>query len=137
MHLVVWVDGWQLQCCGPPAQVGHDVTWTLSDKPDREWLATTLGEPLADRITHAEDHHGGLPDDAPVARGVVRAISAAYCRYAPDPEPSDPRALSPVPGSAVLRAVARATGWEDEPPGLHFVGYVVDLRAGADPSLPT
>lgn len=37
--LLVWVDAWQMQCCGDPFAVGSRVAWTLSE-PDREWLAS-------------------------------------------------------------------------------------------------
>jgi hypothetical protein len=29
--LVVWVDGWQMQCCGTPFAVGSQVAWTLGE----------------------------------------------------------------------------------------------------------
>ena len=28
--LLVWVDAWQMQCCGDPFAVGSSVEWTLA-----------------------------------------------------------------------------------------------------------
>ncbi len=38
------MDGWQLQCCGPPFQVGAAVAWTVDVLVDREFLGTVVGE---------------------------------------------------------------------------------------------
>ena len=117
-----------MQCCGDPFQVGQQVAWTLTDQPDVDWLVAAAGEDVARRVTHAEDHHGSLPDDVSATHGKVLAISSAFCRYALVPEGGGGKALSLVPGSALLRKAQRATGWEPESPDLRFNGYLVDLR---------
>lgn len=123
MDGLVWVDGWQLECCGDPFAVGDVVTWDCTDADD-EWLASTLGPQAARTIRFAEQHHDEPAADHPVVRGTVVGIQAAFCRYAPGP---DPTLLQPVPGSGVLRAI-RSTGTGDEDPsGAHFLGYVVTL----------
>lgn len=125
-RLVVWVDAWQLQCCGVPFAVGGEVAWTLHRNVDRQWLGSTLGEGLAGTVTHAEEHHDRQPEgQAPVVRGRVRRIRAASCRYAPDPVRD---VLVPVPGSTVVSEVERADGWYPETGALRFNGYLVDLR---------
>jgi hypothetical protein len=122
--MTVWVDAWQMQCCGEPFSIGSEVTWTLQPTTDRDFAATVLGDQLASTLTHDEEHHGGLPEDAPVTTGIVRSIRAASCAYSPTAGSSN---LYPVAGSLVLTDKTSA-GWESEPEGLMFVAYVVELQ---------
>ena len=39
----VWIDAWQMQCCGDPFAVGDRVAWTVSNAVEREWLETLVG----------------------------------------------------------------------------------------------
>lgn len=126
--LVVWIDDWQWQCCGEPFDVGDEVDWTMSDQPDRAWLVPVIGD-LAAEITHAEDHHGGLPNAHSGLTGKVRRIRAVSSRYGPDPDLPHENAISPVPGTGQLEELEHADGRYRTEPGLRFVGYVVDLQA--------
>jgi hypothetical protein len=83
VDLTVWVNGWQMQCCGEPFAVGSQVSWTLGDV-DRDWLEAVLGARAAG-VNAAEGHHGGLPDEVPETAAVVSGISAVHCSYAPAP----------------------------------------------------
>ena len=123
-----------MQCCGQPFSVGSAVTWTLSDEPDTDWLAHTVGESLAQRVSHSEDHHGDLAASAPTTNGRVAGITRAFCRYArPD---ADSRVSYPVPRTARLNDVDHANGWEDEADGLDFIGYLVALHVERPRSEP-
>ncbi len=42
MGMTVWVDSWQMRCCGEPFRVGSQVAWTLSGA-DPDWLGAMLG----------------------------------------------------------------------------------------------
>jgi hypothetical protein len=126
MNALVWVTAWQMECCGEPFAVGEQVEWTLCDDPDREWLEAALGPELAQSISHAEEHHGGVPEETPPVRARVLGIRCAHGRYAAVPG-SNSRTLYPVPGSAVLTEVDRADGREAETSGLSFNGYIVEL----------
>ena len=123
--MLVWVDAWQMQCCGEPFAIGDRVTWALNHEPDLDWLQAAVGPEVADRIQFAEDHHGALPDDHPVSRGSVVGIHAAYSLYAP--VAGGGRTFHPVPGSAVLQETALADGNEDTESDEDFNGYVVEL----------
>jgi hypothetical protein len=105
--LVVWVDGWQMQCCGTPFAVGSRVAWTLGEA-DRDWLETVLSTDVQQTVDMAEDHHGALPADARQTRATVIRIRAVRCRYASRPG-HDPRTLYPVSGSGVLSTSNRQT----------------------------
>lgn len=132
----VWVDAWQMQCCGEPFDIGSTVTWTTRGDVDRDWLAQVLDTAVVDSITDREEHHGG--EDEPVElhelHGIVRSIDAVFCRYtAPDGD----RISVPVGGSGRLEPRTSADGWEHdvdpevpaaEPAlGHDFIGYLVDL----------
>jgi len=123
--LSVWVDGWQMQCCGQPFSVGQQVAWTVGDA-DRDWLVPMLGADTHVSIDAAEEHHGGLPEQTPATTGTISRITAVHCRYAPAPG-QDTRTLYPVPGSAVLRELESADGWTPGYEDLQFVGYLVQL----------
>ena len=133
VRYVVWVHAWQMQCCGDPFSVGDEVTWTLSDQPDRERLAGALGTSVAGSVTHAEDHHDLWPQGqvAVVGAGRVVSIRSAFCRYAP--ARTHDGILVPVAGSAVLHDVSRADGWENEADHLRFNGYLVTLDVTDEP----
>jgi len=127
VEMSVWVDAWQMQCCGEQFGVGSRVSWTLIGA-DAEWVARVLGAGIA--VDAAEEHHGGVPDDTPETAGTVTAISAVHCRYAPAAD-GDRRMLYPAPSSAVLIPVMSADGWAPDRDGLHFVGYLVRIATGA------
>jgi hypothetical protein len=120
------MDGWQMECCGRPFRVGDVVEWTLSADKDLGWLADVLGSGIASQIGFCEDHHGGLPEDAPVTRGKVRAIQAVRWRYEAGPGGSA-KARYPVPGTAMLASAERADGRESQTGEACFAGYLVDL----------
>jgi hypothetical protein len=121
VKLIVWMDAWQLQCCGAEFDVGTRVSWTLTGM-DQHW-AELLGLP----VDAAEEHHGGVPDDAPATSGTVTGIRAEHFRYAPANE-ADQRTLSPVAGSAVFTWVSHAGSWGADPGDLEFAGYLAELR---------
>ncbi|GEK20552.1 DUF6578 domain-containing protein [Cellulomonas xylanilytica] len=125
MSVLVWVDAWQLQCCGTPFGVGDAVAWRCGD-PDPDWLESVLGPDVASRISSAEEHHDALPDDHPVTSGTVVEIHAAFCGYAP--RGTDDRTLYPVPGSAVLQEVPHADGSDRDRSDARFTGYVVEVE---------
>jgi len=124
----VWVEHWELQCCGDPFAVGDEVEWGLVPASPDDVLTDGLGAETAALVTHYETHHQS-PDDEPQpvpTRGRVKSITAAYWRVGPRPGGSE-RALYPVPGTAVLEDRERADGWEPKLETLVFEGYIVEL----------
>jgi hypothetical protein len=110
--MTVWVDYWQMQCCGEPFGASSHVTWTLRE-PDTDWFATVLG--LAVQVDAAEEHHGGVPEDAPTTTGKVLSIEAVHCRYPPEP------------ASTERTKVSIADGRIQDRGDLRFAGYLVRL----------
>ena len=123
--MTVWVDNWQMQCCGKPFNIGSRVAWTLK-RVDTDWLATVLGADTANMVDAAEEHHGGLPDDAPVTVATVSAINAVHCRLEPMAG-GDSQTYYPVSDSGVVSPVPSADGWTPDRGELQFAGYLVRL----------
>jgi hypothetical protein len=128
--MLVWVEDWEMQCCGDPFAVGSVVEWGLvpHTRDDGDYLAVPLGKAMADAITHCETHHES-PDDHPqpvITRARVVSIGAAYWQRTLQGKGLH-RALYPAVGTGVVRERQNASGWEPEQEGLHFEGYIVEL----------
>ncbi|GAB7029359.1 hypothetical protein JCM4914_08200 [Streptomyces platensis subsp. malvinus] len=125
----MWMDGWQMECCGEPFAIGSEVDWAVV-APDREWLTKVLGAQTAATVDGVEEHHGGGPEHAAPVRGTVTGISAVHCRFAPLPGGAD-HTRYPVPGSGTLTPLSSAPRWNAGRDGLSFVGFLVELAAPA------
>lgn len=98
MIMTVWVDSWQMQCCGDPFRRGSRVAWTLRDV-DPDWFAAMLGPFVRRNVAAAEEHHGGVREDTPPTTGTVARIAAVHCHYVPGKAIQDPATLSRVRAS--------------------------------------
>jgi hypothetical protein len=134
VEIRVWVDNWQMQCCGDPFAVGDEVSWKLQDR-DSEWLEAIIGADLAHGIDKAEEHHEGEGEETTVTVGIVGSIHAVHCRYAPLPGAPENH-LFPVPGSGTVTMIRAADGWTADHDDLKFAGYVVQLTGVQYPQLP-
>ncbi|MFF4288848.1 DUF6578 domain-containing protein [Streptomyces sp. NPDC001633] len=129
MNTTVWMDSWQMECCGEPFALGSEVSWAVV-APDREWLTKVLSAGTAATVDGVEEHHGGRPEQPAPVRGTVTGISAVHCRFAPLPgEPGHTR--HPVPGSSTLTPLSSAPRWHADRGDLRFVGFLVELDAPA------
>lgn len=120
---VIWVDAWQMACCGTPFSVGDSIDWTVSSEVDRSFLGRVTSPEMAERVDYSEEHHD---DDEMLIglTGVVRAIRLASCPYKLD----EGGGSSPAAGSGQLRDVASTSerppsaGDEDRP------GWIIDVE---------
>ncbi|MFD7156610.1 DUF6578 domain-containing protein [Kribbella sp. NPDC059898] len=128
--MLVWVDAWQMQCCGDPFAVGALVQWTLYEQSDKDWLNAVVGADLGGEVTHREEHHDDPADGAVTTVGRVQRIRAVSCKFGPDPDNvgAGTPVNIPIPGTGWLADVTEADGWYPETAGLAFNGYLVDLR---------
>ena len=124
--MTVWVDGWQMQCCGKPFHRGDQVAWTVH-ATDPGWLEEMLGPQPHPAVDAVEDHHGRVPRGTPPTRGTVTRIAAVHCRYAPRPG-SDSLTSYPVPGSGALTDLESADGRIADHGSERFAGYLVQLK---------
>ena len=127
MEMTVWVDSWQLQCCGEPFRRGSQVAWTLGPA-DTDWLSEMLSPHAQQAVDAAEDHHGGVPEDTQATMGTVIGIAAVHCRFEPMPD-GDPATFYPVQGSGVPTDIESADGWTSDLDDERLVGYLVQLDA--------
>lgn len=91
-------------------------------------MRASAGDTPSSRGGNGEEHHGGLPDDAPTTTGSVTRIRAVSSRFGPDPAKPAGNVRVPIPETAVVVDVSKADGWYPEPDRPQFNGYLVDLR---------
>ncbi|XIE78363.1 DUF6578 domain-containing protein [Streptomyces sp. SBR177] len=125
MTLTIWVDDWQMQCCGERFAPGDVVSWTLLEADPEEYVDIVGGE-RADEIDFREEHHGQEERRTPTSVKVV-SIAEVHCRYAV-PEDATDKVNHPVPGTTELVPVQEADGWAKARPGVRFAGYLVTAR---------
>lgn len=111
----VWMEYWQMACCGSPFRVGSDVAWRLRPVDGLDWLDTALAPEVAPKVDAVEDHH--LNDADPTPATVV-SIATVHCDFAPEP----------VAGSALMAQVDAAERWTGKSGGREFAGFLVELR---------
>ena len=115
----VWVEDWQMQCCGEPFSVGDVVHWTAAASVGVEELEPILGKAVAASIGWVEDHHDLAVTEA--VTGTVRSVRAVFYRAR-----VVDRVVLPVAGSGVLVPKSHVSGWEEND-DLRFLGYIVTL----------
>ncbi|MFC8724743.1 DUF6578 domain-containing protein [Streptomyces bacillaris] len=131
MTLTIWIDDWQMQCCGRSFALGDVVSWTLLEV-DPEDYADVVGAERADEIDFCEEHHGHGDGHPPTSVEVV-SIAEVHCRYGVPPGATD-KVNCPVPGTTVLVPVKEADGWAKARPDVSFAGYLVTARRTPDGS---
>ena len=115
---LIWIAGWQHQCCGEDFAVGSAVTWNVHE-PDRAWFATTLGPDLSRRLDAVEGHHADRVDR--VVNGTVGSIEAVHCAY-------DQESGRWIPGTATRTRQDPADRWTPDRDGRRFIGYLVRVK---------
>ncbi|CAL9423861.1 hypothetical protein SUDANB120_01904 [Streptomyces sp. enrichment culture] len=130
MTVTIWVDDWQMQCCGESFGRGDVVSWTLLEA-DPEDYADTVGRERADGIDFREEHHGQEGGHAPTSVEVV-SITEVHCRYGVPPGAAD-KVQCAVPDTTVLVPVEQADGWAKARPDVRFAGYLVTARRVTGP----
>jgi hypothetical protein len=121
----IWVDNWQMQCCGEPFALDSLVTWSAVPVTGPDWYSEFLDVEVAASITDHEEHHADDRLNLTNLIGVVRSIDAVFCRY----HVVD-RTATPIARSGVLEPRTSVDGWEAEDEigvGRTFVGYLVNL----------
>ncbi|MFG3099854.1 DUF6578 domain-containing protein [Streptomyces sp. NPDC048182] len=122
MTLTIWVDDWQMQCCGESFTPGDVVSWRLLEV-DPEDYADLVGSDRAAGIDFCEEHHGPGDEHAPTRLRVL-TITEVHCRYGVSPG-STSNVRHPVPGTTEAVPVQEADGWAATRPGVEFAGYLV------------
>jgi hypothetical protein len=132
MREFVFVDGWQLHCCGTPFRLGTTVRWDVEAVLNNEWLVGLLDANHSRQVSYHQSDHGmtGTPFHM-VAE--VLAIEALSYDLEPDPDPRiavPGQVLRAIGGSGRLAVLDSADGRESEPAdSCHsaFAGYIVEV----------
>ena len=59
VEMTVYVEDWQLDCCGEPFSVGSHVSWTLI-RGRSDWIQTILGPGTGVTVGADECSHGAV-----------------------------------------------------------------------------
>jgi hypothetical protein len=120
---VVWMQGWEFECCGAPFEVGSQVRWLLgvADQALRDRVTMDVGDEDGSRLTHYETHHGPDHDDElTYVTGTVATIKAVYRTYDDQGRP--------VEGTSYAEDRSSAVDFEDDgADGSRFSGYLIEL----------
>jgi hypothetical protein len=114
VELTVWVDAWQLECCGAIFSKKSTASFRLG--PANQGRLDALLGTSAPHLSGADEAHGAVPEDVPLTTGLVRSIRAIY---APVPE---------VVGRGLIAPVRAADLQPPQRDGKRLIGYVVGLR---------
>ena len=93
----IFIEAWQMQCCGDPFKVGDSVEWNVVNNNDGYYY---------------ERHGGTAPDKLIAVTGTVSNILAVYRRDNAE---------------EFTVEVSAADGWEKEIDGAKFDYYIVTL----------
>jgi hypothetical protein len=125
----VWIDYWQMDCCGDPFRVGDRIQWEGYVTPNG-FRDDVLGPLLASTVTHAQEHHESDHPGSVALTGTVTGIKAVYCKWVPSAENQRIRVVAP--GSGRIFEWEEAEAFQQPIDGLDWNGYLVDV----DPSEP-
>jgi hypothetical protein len=117
---LVWIDDWEMQCCGEPFSVGDSVNWPASPLSDSTWYAVLGLEKVPSW------HYSAHVDDKGELRGRVEEIEAVFCRFQ-----VINREATRISGSGILERRARAVNSEphDDWGGpKSWIGYLVRVN---------
>jgi hypothetical protein len=116
---LVWIDYWEMECCGEPFSVGDIVTWPAAEVVDQSWYADLgLGKVPGWAYSAHTDDEGEI-------RGAVEEIEAVFCRFR-----LVRREAKRIPGTGILEHRSHAINFEphDDWGGpKSWIGYLVRL----------
>ena len=131
---VVFIEDWQIQCCGDPFKIGDNIEWTV-------WKWKKGFEESLDGVDFVYENHGSAQSEALFTlRATVSKIKARYYKeeLCPDQEtPDEQEELYPEQESPDERMfyrvyaktvdVTEADGRDKDIDNMRFGSYVVTL----------
>jgi hypothetical protein len=117
---LVWIENWEMRCCGEPFSVGDSVDWSALPLSDRSWYAEFGLEKAPTWIYSAHS------DNESKLRGTVEEIEAVFFRFR-----VVNRKATRIAGTGILEHRTHATTFE---PHDHWggpkswCGYLVRLN---------
>ena len=120
-EITVWVDDWQMQCCGTPFAIGDRVDWIVV--PWGFERPPVAGLPPLDYYYEA---HGGQDSPELRIKGVVTKLKNVYQVFERD---TAKNIFKPVSGK-LGECSGAATGWHPNLGEEKFSAYLVWLGEG-------
>ncbi|MHC6204169.1 DUF6578 domain-containing protein [Breznakiellaceae bacterium SP9] len=120
----VWIEDWQMQCCGKPFAIGDTVEWLAL-----KWTGTDSEIVNVGKTDYLYDHHSSDFKGLFKIQGVVAHIEAIFYHYEEKQMVLAGRSGNfMIPVSGKVRSVESANGWEKDADGMDFAAYHVALR---------
>jgi hypothetical protein len=132
MSAVVWVESWEMQCCGEPFFVGGNASWPIARTNPSDWLNDHFDR-LGRALPELEYSRHGVedPSDQYTLAGLIRSIEALHYGVHVAPDQHHPGVtLIPTAGTQRLTAVQSDQMWELEPKDPmqeSFAGWIVEI----------
>lgn len=118
----VWIDNWQMQCCGKPLTVGAEASFDVM-AVDRSFFDPIFGRDVVSSIDWAEERHSPELELQRVS-GRVTGIEGAFYHHRLR---TDGRLYEPIAGSGRTERLESADGDEQSADGHTFMGYIVEI----------
>jgi hypothetical protein len=120
--VTVWIESWQMQCCGTPFKLGDTVNWTV--------LECVFVDPSVDvgKIDFYYENHAENNDGLFEIEGMVSHILAIHHAYE-----LKKKTRTKIPISGMTTPVYEADGWEKDMDGMEFAAYCVKLENASPP----
>ena len=117
-QITVWIDSWQIQCCGEPFKTGDKIKWTA--------LKWKFEKPVVEvgKIDFYYENHAESNDNLFEIEGIVEEILAIHCVYKLDDEKKVQVAVS-----GITVPVNNENGWDkDINDKMQFTAYCAKLK---------
>ncbi len=120
-NYTIFIDLWQMQCCGIPFGTGSRVRWIVERADHESYVSKTTD---IDIDLYYEEHTCYEPDRFFILEGTVREVSVLYEKMMPAPE--KPRYMIPTEGITVR--VSHSSEYKDPLDGRKSYGYIVSAE---------
>ena len=119
---VVYIEDWQMQCCGIPFRIGDNINWTVIE----------YGDDFRDQHYKPDfyyENHGSAQSKQ-IYKLTANVVSIKACYYTLEYRPIEGKVDCQmghlIYGKSVN--VTEADGWDDDIDGLRFGSYIAELK---------
>ena len=119
--LIIYIEDWQIQCCGKPFKIGDTVEWIVHEDGKPSECSDNV-------IAYYYEHQSSDWEKLFIITGVVDASKALFYYLELRQYPDKKRGAYYQPIYKMAREVLVADGWDEDIKNLEFGGYEVSLR---------
>jgi hypothetical protein len=119
---VVYIEDWQMQCCGTPFRIGDNINWTVIE----------YGDGFRDQQYKPDfyyENHGSAQSEQ-IYKLTATVVSIKACYYTLEYRPIEGKEDCQMGHLIYANSVdvTEADGWDDDIDGLRFGSYIVELK---------